>query len=583
MKKIPFLQALLWLSAIVLFNSYAFAQADQSLQTTKTTFWIDKFTVPGAKTTTGGLWFTTNDSGNGGQSTIHQVAVNDSNAYLKYNYVLSKGEFKWDPYVMLGLPMVMNMLPMTTHPVALAYDFKGTKHNVQFQSTDVVDYAFHTKSIAESSEWTTVVIPFSTLQQASWGKKVEFSKNTITGINWVMTGKDGSQGDFCIDNVRFLRVLPDAAPVLKRTVTDNAPNITSTLPVTTIPEMANLAKEVSVADWQGFAKAAYSLTFDDGLLSHTTHLAPILEKHHLKATFFLVSDVLQENLQAQPSWRYGYWERFKALEALNHEIGGHTCTHAHLNACALGSAKELGSLRYEIQQPLLAYTTFIPHAQVGTFAYPFGEFNAQVKAEVGQFYFAARGVSSGINQPKTMNWMDIHCDALTYSAARTLATDKEKFIALQNDIVQHTIPAGAWSVYLAHDVLPFEEVVSAKDSWQPVSVESFDLFAAWLAQQQIENRLWVAPFGTVAKYIKEKNNVTITYLLRDHAIELNVTDNLIDAQFNVPLSIEVEVPKTWTTISISQNNQKIIPVLLNNGKLRLNIVPDAGLVFINQL
>ncbi|MEY3417499.1 MAG: hypothetical protein RL060_1611 [Bacteroidota bacterium] len=583
MTKIPLLKAWLLMNVFIAFNLGANAQSDPSLKTSKTTFWIDKFTVPGAKTTTGGSWSIANDGGNGGQSIMQQLVVTDTNSYVKYRYALHKGEFKWDPYVMLYLPMVMNMLPITVHPVALAYDFKGANHNVQFQSSEVVDYAYHAKSIAASSEWTTVVIPFTALQQASWGKKVAFSKNTITGINWVMTGKDGTQGEFSIDNVRFLRVLPEATPVLKRVLTENVPEVNTELPATTSPEMAIIAKEVSIADWQGFAKAAYSLTFDDGLLSHTTHLAPILEKHHLKATFFLVSDALQENEQAQASWRYGYWERFKALVALGHEMGAHTCSHAHLGACALGTAKDVGALRYEIQHPLNVFAKWIPNAQVSSFAYPFGEFNAQVKSEVAPHYMVARGVSSGINQPKTMDWMAIHCDALSYAAGRTLASDIEKFKILQNDIVQHTIPTGAWSVYLAHDVLPFEEAVNAKDSWQPVSVESFDLFAAWLAQQQMDNQLWVAPFGTVAKYIKEKNNVTVTYLLRAQSIELNVTDNLVDTQFNVPLSIEVEVPNAWTNIAILQNNQKITPASFNNGKLRLNIVPDAGLLIITQL
>lgn len=553
---------------------------------TKKEFWIDRFSVPGAKASNGGTWFTATDAGNGGVSSIVQQKISDTNQYLNYSFSLNTGEYKWEPYVMVGLPMVMNLLPITLHPVALAYDFRGSRHNVQLQSTEVLDYAYHTKSIGASAEWTNVVIPFTALQQASWGKKIVFSKNTIAGINWVMTGLGGTKGEFCIDNVRLLRNLPAAPPsALNRKADEIIPVISQEIAkkVEQVEEKTSIPKEVLVADWQGFAKAAYSLTFDDGLMSHYSNVAPILEKNKLKATFFVVSDMLQENQQAKPSWRYGYWEQFKLLQEQGHEIGGHTCTHAHLGSCPLGDAKEVGTLSHEIQQPFATITKNIPDAMVTSFAYPFGEYNDKVIAEVGQFYLVARGVKSGINQPKSMDWMDIRCNAMHYSPQRTLETDKDKFIELQNNIVQNTIASGGWSVYLAHDVVPFEEAVNLKDSWQPVSAESFDSFAVWLNQQQKQNQLWVAPFGTVAKYIKEKNNLTVTYALALNFIELMVTDNLMDTQFNVPITLEIDVPMAWTKISVMQNGEKVKPISINNGKLRLNAVPDKGLILISNL
>src|SRR3954470_638734 len=39
--------------------------------------------------------------------------------------------------------------------------------------------------------------------------------------------------------------------------------------------------------WPGSARAAVSLTYDDGLASHIEVVGPALEKHHLRGTFFI--------------------------------------------------------------------------------------------------------------------------------------------------------------------------------------------------------------------------------------------------------------------------------------------------------
>lgn len=544
---------------------------------TKTEFWIDRFTKPGAKATNGQSWYTITDQGNAGASTITQKISNDTTKCLNYSFELNKGDYKWDPYVSLSLPLMMNQVPISIHPVALAYDFKGAKHNVQLQSSEVSDYAYHSKVTAASNNWTTVVIPFTDLKQASWGKKVEFSKGSVTGLSWTMLGKDGSKGEFSIDNVRLLRILPENNEVL------TSPNINN-IEVKPSPEVVKsvLPSQVRVADWQGFSDGAYSLTFDDGLLSHYKNAAPILEKYNLKATFFLVSDVLQENLNAQTTWRYGYWEHFKSLCAAGHEIGNHTCTHGHFNQMEIGKINEIGTIKYEINQPLIDFKKHIPSALIKSFAYPFGEFGIESKKEVSLLNIASRGVESGFVGRTPTDWHNIQTSSISYVGLRSLEGDDLKFTELETWIESNTIAKKGWSVYLAHDILPFEEAVAATDTWQPVSKESFEKFAAWLGQKQKANILWIAPFGTVASYIQERNNLNATYVLKGDMIELNVYDNLPNDKFNVPISLEIDVPSSWTDVLIEQNGQLIKPISNSTSKVRFNVLPDNGLVSIKK-
>ena len=70
--------------------------------------------------------------------------------------------------------------------------------------------------------------------------------------------------------------------------------------------------------WPQGAQAAVSLSYDDALASQLDHAVPALDRHGLKASFYLTlsSPVLARRL---PEWR--------ALAVSGHELGNHTLFH----------------------------------------------------------------------------------------------------------------------------------------------------------------------------------------------------------------------------------------------------------------
>ena len=73
-----------------------------------------------------------------------------------------------------------------------------------------------------------------------------------------------------------------------------------------------------------------ALTFDDGPSPlYTEKLLALLEKHGVKATFFIIGENAAENP-----------EPVRAIAAAGHEIGNHTYTHAHLNKLSAERVKE---------------------------------------------------------------------------------------------------------------------------------------------------------------------------------------------------------------------------------------------------
>jgi peptidoglycan/xylan/chitin deacetylase (PgdA/CDA1 family) len=78
-----------------------------------------------------------------------------------------------------------------------------------------------------------------------------------------------------------------------------------------------LARPVQAGfSWLGGARAAVSLTYDDGYDSQLENAAPVLDEFSLKATFFLTVQNMQARL-----------EEWKFLAQKGHEVGNHTMTH----------------------------------------------------------------------------------------------------------------------------------------------------------------------------------------------------------------------------------------------------------------
>src|SRR4051812_2907675 len=67
--------------------------------------------------------------------------------------------------------------------------------------------------------------------------------------------------------------------------------------------------------WPRGARAAVSLTYDDAIPSQLDNAAPALDRHGLRATFFLTGS--SPTLERSP-------ERFRALVEAGHELGSHT-------------------------------------------------------------------------------------------------------------------------------------------------------------------------------------------------------------------------------------------------------------------
>jgi peptidoglycan/xylan/chitin deacetylase (PgdA/CDA1 family) len=132
---------------------------------------------------------------------------------------------------------------------------------------------------------------------------------------------------------------------------------------------------------------AVALTFDDGFTSFAEVAAPLLARHKLPATVFVVT----EHVGGTNAWRgvcatdiptlpLMDWADLGRISDMGFEIGAHTRTHPHLTDLSPAeAADEIDGSADRIERELGIRPT--------TFSYPYGSVNEKVAAATSRFRF----------------------------------------------------------------------------------------------------------------------------------------------------------------------------------------------------
>lgn len=168
-----------------------------------------------------------------------------------------------------------------------------------------------------------------------------------------------------------------------------------------------------VVDWMNgkidLPKKSVCLTFDDGYRDNYYNAFPILRKYDMKATVFIAADQIGKELWYSPGvgkWskrmpdhkRALYFEfllRDQIREMVSQGISFqvHTCSHPHLTWLPLSEVRdELRNSKEALEKEFGEPVEF--------FAYPYGDFNNQVRAAVVECNFrGACSTLTGLNFP----------------------------------------------------------------------------------------------------------------------------------------------------------------------------------------
>lgn len=223
--------------------------------------------------------------------------------------------------------------------------------------------------------------------------------------------------------------------------------------------------------WNGHA-AAVSLTFDDGLACQRDHAIPLLDKHGLPGTFFVITD-LHNNRREKLVWR--------SAARCGHEIGGHSLTHRLLDDMTEHEARyETMASKVELQ--------FMTEDIVVSYAYPHVLINDNVYAAAKQTYKQARAAVPFGTTPMFatsadfINWHKTPASAINPGNLRFVSAALDTAVKL-----------GAWVTFLFHGVGP------DNTQWGNISSEQFETMLDEIKKRDI----WVATYRDSADKMRE--------------------------------------------------------------------------------
>lgn len=346
---------------------------------------------------------------------------------------------------------------------------------------------------------------------------------------------------------------------------------------------------VSVKTWADDKKSAFSFTFDDGLQSQYDNVRPVMNKYNFHATYFVISSVLVDSPPL--IWRYGTWPEFQELYAEGNEIGDHTVTHPDLTSLKVGDENTPGTITYELYQSKVKIEQKIPNLKITSLAYPYCNNNDSVRNVAKLYYASARscGTYSDSSTISGMNWFRVGSGDIKFDQPRnTLSDDQDEFNNYTQTLQNNTIAKGLWTVFLAHEVVPFSEISSGADSslYYPVSKEWLDQLAEWIKQKSDSNLVWVETFGNVTRYIKERENFSYNLIVSTNSeIQFDPIDGLDDSIYNYPLTVDVTVPSDWTNVQVTQGENTSQVITFSDGintYVRIHVIPDGGTVELNN-
>jgi peptidoglycan/xylan/chitin deacetylase (PgdA/CDA1 family) len=340
--------------------------------------------------------------------------------------------------------------------------------------------------------------------------------------------------------------------------------------------------DIQISTWKYFANSAYSLTFDDGYSSAYNHLFPLLKKHKLPATFYVITNPINKE-SINPTGKRVNWKQLQEMHNAGHEIGSHSISHADLTTLELGNESTPGTLIYEVAQSYKDLVDSIPGNIPYTFAYPYTTANTILKTYSEKYYISARAMGPA-HSPTFIDWFSLGGYLQEYDniATRTLLRDEQIGQNMADFIQKTVISKGKWGILLAHEVVPFDSL-STHNSWHPHSNEGMDIFLSHLKKKQDLNQVWVGTIEEVTKYSQSRNKAQIGLLKQSsNQIEFTIDDGLSNIVYDSPLSLSIALDSSWKKVLLVQGT-KSTELKIQSNHIKFNALANGKNIKITKI
>jgi hypothetical protein len=295
--------------------------------------------------------------------------------------------------------------------------------------------------------------------------------------------------------------------------------------------------KTTIAKWKDNKDGAFTMNFDDSMISQADVAMPAIVERGLIGTWYINPGM------SRYKSRKKVWENI-ALKT-GQDLAVHSMTHESVSTYAdadwqLGeNARIIWSLRPPGASRLLS------------FCWP-GATSWEISDE---------------QKTKLMNkYHLIHRDS-KISARTDLGVNSEVLIKS----VKKAMLEKRWLSIHFHGI---------GDEYLSIEKDDFIQLLDYLVT--VKNRLWIAGFINVHKYIEERDSAEVTVLEADgDQIRLALTSDKDPLLYDEPLTLITKVPTHWDNCLVMQDG-KIRKRKVSNGKIMYNAIPGKGEILIRS-
>jgi len=235
------------------------------------------------------------------------------------------------------------------------------------------------------------------------------------------------------------------------------------------------------------------------------------------------------------------WDDLKTLAGQGFEFSSHTITHARL------AVLDDVNLDYELEKSRQDILDHLGPRHAFTVECPYGTEDGRVIDHALARYQAARN-----RMPEPF------LDELDRGSDRDPAVSAKEYVQWQRGALTKTPmslmkswvdkAAGRDNIWL---VLVFHGVDGV--GWEPKTGAELGEFFGYVKSK--EDRLWVATFQDVTKYMRERMRGAVRATLTGQAIEVSVAHSLPRDIYDLPVTLKTYVPADWPAVKMEQGSR----------------------------
>ena len=236
------------------------------------------------------------------------------------------------------------------------------------------------------------------------------------------------------------------------------------------------------------------------------------------------------------------WDQIRSYAAQGHEFASHTVTHPRL--AVLDEANmlyELEKSKEEILKQLGPKHTFSAEG-------PYGTENERAMQYMYKIYPALRNrmPEPFLEELNRSSKMNPGLSKKGYVQWQRGATTKTPLPLMKSWVDTVAANHNNWLVLVFHGVdgIGYEALPHA------LLHEYFQYI------RQHENNLWIATFGDVTKYMRERMNANVKQNETKQKITITLTHTLDPTMYDVPLTLRSYVPAGWNKVKVKQGSQE---------------------------